>query len=337
MTFPEARLLLVDDEEANLRLLRRILEPSGWTNIESTTDPTSVLDICRERQPDLLMMDLMMPGLTGAEVLEQLTESLPGFEYVPVVILTSDASREAMQRALGSGADDFLTKPFGHLEVRLRVANLLRTRHLHIELRDMNRRLEERVRERTADLEQARVEILERLALAAEFRDDETGEHTRRVGESAAALAREVGLEEERVRHLRRAAPLHDVGKIGIGDSILLKPGQLTPEEFEVMKTHTRIGERILSGSGFPVLDLAASIALRHHENWDGSGYPDGVAGEEIPREARIVAVVDVFDSLTHDRVYRDALSRPEALETIRDMRGRKFEPELLDAFLAML
>lgn len=334
--FREARLLLVDDEEANLRLLRRILEGGGWSNIATTTDPTEVLGLCREERPDLLVMDLMMPRMSGAEVLGQLRSSLPGFEYLPVLVATSDPSRAAMATALGSGADDYLTKPLGHREVRLRVANLLRTRSLHLELREMNRTLEERVRERTADLQEARIEILERLALAAEYRDDDTGEHTRRVGRAAAALAGELGLAEERVRHLRRAAPLHDVGKIGIGDSILLKPGRLTAEEFEVMKTHTRIGARLLSGSRFPVLRLAESIALRHHENWDGSGYPGGVAGEAIPLGARIVAVVDVFDSLTHERVYRSAIPEAEALALVRRLSGEKFDPEVVEAFLSL-
>lgn len=330
----DARLLLVDDEEANLRLLRRVLEPAGWTEIETTSDPAAVLGICRERPPDLLLMDLMMPGLSGADVLDRLSESLPDFEYVPVLILTSDPSREAMETALGRGADDYLTKPIDHREVRLRVANLLRTRFLHRELRTMNEELEERVRERTADLEEARIEILDRLALAAEYRDDQTGEHTRRVGDSAAELARALGLEESRVDHLHRAAPLHDVGKIGISDTILLKEGRLDPDEFAVMRSHTRIGASILSGSRFPVLRMAEAIALRHHENWDGTGYPDGLQGEEIPLEARIVAVADVFDSLTHDRVYRRALPEAEAIQVLRKRRGQKFDPEVLDAFL---
>lgn len=193
--------------------------------------------------------------------------------------------------------------------------------------------LEYKVRERTADLEEAQLEILERLALAAEFRDDETGQHTQRVGRTAAVLARALGLPNDKVTLIHRAAPLHDVGKLGVPDSILRKPGKLTREEFEIMKTHTTIGAQILSGSRFPILQLAEEIALTHHERWDGNGYA-GLAGERIPLSGRIVALADVFDALTNDRIYRKAMPLEDALAEIELQRGRHFDPEIADAFL---
>jgi putative two-component system response regulator len=193
--------------------------------------------------------------------------------------------------------------------------------------------LEYKVKERTANLEEAQLEILERLALAAEFRDDETGQHTQRVGRTAAVLARALELPVDQVTLIHRAAPLHDVGKLGIPDSILRKPGKLTAEEFEVMKTHTTIGAQILSGSRFPILQLAEEIALTHHERWDGTGYA-GLAGERIPLSGRIVALADVFDALTNDRIYRKALPLEDALAEIELQRGRHFDPAIADAFL---
>lgn len=196
--------------------------------------------------------------------------------------------------------------------------------------------LEHRVKARTADLEEAQLEILERLALAAEFRDDETGQHTQRVGRTAAILARALDLPSEQVKLIQGGAPLHDMGKLGIPDEILRKPGKLTVEEFEVMKTHTTIGAQILSGSRFPILQKAEEIALTHHERWDGAGYA-GLAGERIPLSGRIVALADVFDALTNDRVYRKAMPLEEALAEIELQRGRHFDPEMVDAFLQII
>lgn len=196
--------------------------------------------------------------------------------------------------------------------------------------------LEHRVKARTADLEEAQLEILERLALAAEFRDDETGQHTQRVGRTAAILARALDLPSEQVKLIQGGAPLHDMGKLGIPDEILRKPGKLTAQEFEVMKTHTTIGAQILSGSRFPILQKAEEIALTHHERWDGTGYA-GLAGERIPLSGRIVALADVFDALTNDRVYRKAMPLEEALAEIELQRGRHFDPEMVDAFLQII
>ncbi|MFW6193729.1 MAG: HD domain-containing phosphohydrolase, partial [Gemmatimonadota bacterium] len=329
-----ARVVAVDDEQANLDLLRRILEPAGYENLVTLTDPRDVLPLCRDDEPDLLVLDLMMPHLDGFELHRRLSDELPGFAYVPVLFLTADDSRQVQEKALSLGGHDFLTKPLSPREVRIRVRNLLTTRALHRELHEMNRELDARVRKRTSELEEARIEILERLAVAAEYRDDQTGEHIRRVGRMAARLARELGLDEEDVETIRRAAPLHDVGKIGIHDSILLKNGRLTDHEFDRMETHTLIGADILGGSRFPLLRTAARIARHHHEWWNGSGYPDGLSGEEIPLAARIVAVVDVFDSLTHDRTYKEAWDESSAVAFLEKRRGEQFDPRVVEAFL---
>ena len=335
-TLRDARILLVDDHEANVRLLERILLQAGYTNLRRTTDPRQVLPLFAEGQPDLIVLDLHMPHLDGFAVLEQLRPLIPAGTYLPILVLTADITRDAKQRALAMGARDFLTKPLDHAEVLLRIKNLLETRFLHRALRAQNQQLEQRVRERTRSLEAAQMEILERLARAAEYRDDDTGEHTERVGRIAALLARALGLREAEVELVRRAAPLHDVGKIGIPDEILLKPGKLTDAEFAQMQTHTTIGVKILSGSRFPILQLAAEVALTHHERWDGSGYPHGLAREAIPLPGRIVAVVDVFDALTHERPYKAAWPVAAAVAELRRQRGRQFDPNVVTAFLAL-
>jgi putative nucleotidyltransferase with HDIG domain len=250
--------------------------------------------------------------------------------------LTADITPEAKRRALTEGALDFLTKPFDATEVLLRIKNLLQTRLLHLQLREQNEVLDEKVRERTADLEATQVEILERLALAAEYRDDDTGEHTKRVGETTARIAEALDWSQAEVELIRRAAPLHDVGKIAIPDSILLKPGKLTPEEFERMKTHTSLGAQMLSGGEFPLLQLAEQIALTHHERWDGTGYI-GLREESIPMAGRIVTVADVFDALTSERPYKKAWPVSEAIEEIQRQSGHQFDPRIVEVFLKIV
>ena len=269
-----------------------------------------------------------MPDPDGYAVLEQMKAVVPPGEYLPVLVLTADINREAKERALALGAKDFLAKPLNSTEVILRIRNLLETRLLQLELAAHARTLEQRVRDRTAELESARLEILERLAVASDFRDDATGKHARRVGEMAAQLAAELGVPGDMVELYRWAAPLHDVGKLGVPDSVLLKPGKLTPEEFNLMKRHTEVGASILSGSSAPVLQLAEQIALTHHERWDGSGYM-GLKGEEIPLCGRIVAVADVFDALTHERPYKHAwnsrrIARRDSLAERQGLRPQR-------------
>jgi putative two-component system response regulator len=326
----EARIWVIDDEPANVRLITRLLQRSGYVNVGGTTNPREAVACFPEDGPDLVLLDLNMPDLDGFGVLEHLRGTLPANAYVPVLCITGLPTSEAKERALSLGAKDFVRKPFEAAEVLLRIRNLLETRALHLQM-------DRKVRERTRELDEAKYDVLRRLARAAEYRDDDTGQHTQRVGEVAALVAREMGLEPVMVERIRQAAPLHDVGKIGIPDAILLKPGSLTPEEFAVMRTHTTIGAELLSGGVSPLMDLAATIARSHHEWWDGSGYPDGRSGEAIPLAARIVAVADVFDALSHARPYRPAWPIERIVDEIRTKTGRHFDPDVADAFLKLL
>jgi len=332
-----AVILIVEDQESNLRVLERMLRRAGYAHVVGTTDSRQALALFLEHRPDLVLLDLRMPHLDGFAVLEQLRPHVPGSSYLPIVVITADISAETKQKALSMGAKDFVGKPFDGVEIQLRIRNLLEARSLYLQLQRQNEALEQRVRERTHQLEQAQVEILERLALAAEFRDDATHDHTHRVGELSARLARKLGLPEPIVGLIRRAAPLHDLGKIALPDQVLLKYEGLTPDEFDLVKSHTRIGARILSGSHHPLLQLAEQIALTHHEHWDGSGYSPGLAGEQIPLVSRIVAVADVFDALTNERPYKEAWSIPEALEEIERQSGRQFDPRVVEALVGLM
>lgn len=328
-----SRVLILDDQAENVLLLERSLRGAGYGHLMTLTDSRRALAVFDEFQPDLVATDLRMPNVDGFSLLKQLRSRVPSGTYVPVLVLTADNSRKAKQEALALGAKDFLTKPIDVAEALLRIYNLLETRWLHVALKRHNENLEEKVRIRTEDLEQAQLEILQRLALAAEYRDDCTGQHAQRVGELASMLARAIDLPKEHVELIRRAAPLHDVGKIGIPDGILLKPSKLTSDEYVRIKQHTDIGKIILSGSKFPILQMAERIALYHHERWDGSGYY-GLKGNDIPVEARIVSLVDAFDVITHSRPYKAALSFEAALDSIIRERGKQFDPRLVDAFL---
>jgi putative two-component system response regulator len=336
-TLKRARILIVDDQEANVRLLERILHQAGFSAVRSTTDPRQVARLVQDVAPDIILLDLHMPQLDGFEVMDELADRVLSEDYLPILVLTADISPEAKQSALSSGARDFLTKPFDPTEVVLRIRNLLEARFLHRQLQNQNEILEHRVTERTRALEEARIEILDRLARAAEYRDDETGQHTRRVGDLSAAVARNLNLSTARMEMIRRAAPLHDVGKIGIPDRILLKPGRLTNEELEIMKTHTTIGAGILAGSRVPLLQMAAEIALTHHERWDGTGFPLGLAEDRILLEARIVSVADAYDAMTSDRPYRRALPQEEAWEIIWDGAGSQWDERVVEALTVSL
>ena len=335
-TLKAARILIVDDQPSNVLLLEGMLQEEDYTACRSITDSRQVLPVFLEYQPDLILLDLQMPYLTGFEVMKQLRAYIPPGDFLPILMLTADITAESKRQALAEGAMDFLTKPFDATEVLLRIRNLLQTRMLHLQLQNQNQLLEQKVRERTAELEETQNEILERLALAAEYRDDDTGEHTKRVGQMAAQIAQALGLPEPEVELIGRAALLHDVGKIAIPDSILLKPGKLSPDEFSNMKTHTTLGAKMLSGGRFALLQLAEEIARTHHERWDGTGYL-GLQGDNIPVAGRIVAVADVFDALTNERPYKQAWPRSEAIEEIQRQSGRQFDAHVVDAFLKIV
>jgi putative two-component system response regulator len=329
------RILIVDDQEQNIRLLTRILAKAGYDDVASTTNSDEALGLYIQFKPDLVLLDLHMNGKDGFQVLEEIMLQ-SGDGYLPVLMITADDSAEVKRHALALGAKDFVGKPFDSAEVLLRINNLLETHFLYKRLRGQNSELERKVAERTRELEQSQLEVLERLAAAVEFRDDDTGNHTRRVGHVSALLAAEVGLDPISSELIRRAAPLHDIGKVGIPDSILLKAGPLTAEEFEIMKTHTVIGSRMLSKGRSELVRVSQRIARSHHEWWDGSGYPDRVSGQSIPLEARIVAVADFLDALTHERPYRPARGIDETLAEIKRRAGSHFDPTIAKALLGI-
>jgi putative two-component system response regulator len=328
-----SRILVVDDQEANALLLQAVLERAGYRAVEILTDPLAVVRRCRENPPDLLLLDWHMPGRNGPEILEDIASLTDEPSWMPVLVLTADSAPDTKRRALSLGARDFLTKPIDVPEVLLRVRNLLQTRFLRIELQLHNELLHERVQQRTSELEDAKLEMLDRLALAAEYRDDATGQHADRIGRTSELLALELGLGPAEATLIGHAARLHDIGKIGIADELLLKPGAYTAHDFDAMKLHSTIGARILSGSNNELLMMAERIALTHHERWDGQGYPHGCAGEEIPLPGRIVTVADVFDALTHRRPYKEPWPIAEATQEILDASGSMFDPHVVEAF----
>ena len=331
----EGVILVVDDERSNRVALQRTLEGIGFKRILTAEDGERALELVASEQPDLLLLDLHMPGMDGFEVLESLRGPLLGDAFLPVLVVTGNQQWEFRQRALSVGAKDFLNKPFDVSELGARVLNLLETRRLHLQMRDLNRLLERRVWARTRELERAKDEILFRLAQAAEYRDDVTGRHAERVGAASAILAEVFGLSPSACDVMRRAAPLHDVGKIAIPDSILLKRGPLTSEERSIMQGHTTIGGRLLAESTSEIIESARVIALTHHERWDGTGYPNRLSHAEIPIEGQIVSVVDASDALTHTRPYKERMPYHEAEIRLLADEGQAFAPELLEALVA--
>ncbi|MEX2244620.1 MAG: HD domain-containing phosphohydrolase [Fimbriimonadaceae bacterium] len=333
----EPKLLIVDDVQTNLILLRRTLAWAGYTNVFDASGGEEAIRTFEEVSPDLVILDLHMPAPDGYAVLEEMRRRDVEPAFLPIVAFTADATWEARERALTVGASDFLTKPGEKTEIKLRVRNLLALRSLQQQLYDKNESLEVLVKERTQALEEAKAEIVNRLAIAGEFRDEETGDHTLRVGEMSARIAEELGMPSVEVRLIALAARLHDIGKVGVSDLVLLKPGKLTEDENIGMRRHTILGGRILANGNTPLLQMAERIALTHHERFDGSGYPAGLKGDEIPVEGRIVAVADVFDALTNERPYKKAWSVQAAVSEIRSLSGQHFDPRVVEAFLAVV
>jgi putative two-component system response regulator len=331
-TLYKAKILVVDDQEQTVKLLERILNDGGYGNVTTTTESADVVGICARTPPDLILLDLLMPAPDGFEVMEMLKPWTEG-RWFPILVLSADMTSDARKRALSVGARDFLTKPLDGTEVLLRIRNLLEARFLQRELRGESLSLEQKVDERTRELNLARLEILERLAIASEYRDDDSGEHSQRIGRTSALVAEALGLPDDEAKLIRLAAPLHDIGKIGVPDQTLLKPGKLTPEEFSVMKNHVNIGAFILSRSRSRILQIGERIALTHHEWWNGKGYAAGLKGDEIPIEGRIVAVADVFDALVNDRPYKSAWPIPQAVAEIVRGSGTQFDPGVVEAF----
>ncbi|MBE0439154.1 MAG: response regulator [Gammaproteobacteria bacterium] len=331
-----ANILIVDDQIPNVKLLEMILSRAGYSNVFSTTDSRQAKPIYLEHDIDLVLLDIRMPHLDGFEVMEQLKAEISD-DYLPVLVLTAELTSETRARALDSGAKDFLTKPFDQLEVLQRIGNMLEVRLLHKQVRQQNQILEQKVKERTAELERSRIEIIERLGRAAEYKDNETGNHILRMSNYSKILAKAAGIADDEAELICLASSMHDIGKIGIPDNILLKQGKLDPDEWEIMKTHVDIGADLLSGSDHPLLIKARAVAMTHHEKWDGSGYPNNIKGEEIPIEGRICAICDVFDALTSARPYKPAWPIEKALTVLREEKGRHFDPNLVTLFESVL
>ena len=327
-----ARILVIDDNPVNVEMTTGLLDVGGFSQVAGTTDPAQGLELVRTERWDLLLLDMRMPVIDGAEFIRRL--KLQNSSELPaIIVLTVQTDDDTRRAALTAGARDFLVKPFKIWELLQRVTNALEIQVLYRQAREFNNELEARVEERTHALNATRVEVIRRLATAAEFRDNETGNHVARMSIFAHHLALKAGLSDLEAANIRDAAPMHDVGKIGIPDAILLKPGKLTGDEWEIMKTHAAIGGEILSGSPFPLLDLARVIALTHHEKWDGSGYPHGLKGEAIPMAGRIVAVSDVFDALTSDRPYKPGWKIDDAIQFMIGNAGSHFDPTLVGLF----
>ncbi|MFH1359851.1 MAG: HD domain-containing phosphohydrolase [Candidatus Omnitrophota bacterium] len=331
-----ARILIVDDQRLHIRLLEGILTSAGYTALQSLTDSRQAVCVCQDWMPDLIFLDLKMPHVDGFQVMEQLRD-LRQREYIPILVCTAITDQESRLRALKAGATDFINIPYDSLEVLIRIKTMIEARLLHQQIKNQKEILESKIQERTKELRDTQLDIIRRLAHAAEYRDNETGIHIIRMSHYCAKLGEAIGLNESDRELLLNASPLHDIGKIGIPDHILLKPGKLTDEEYEIMKTHTTIGSELLSGSDSPLMKMAQTIALTHQEKWDGTGYPKGLKGEEIPLVGRLVGLCDVFDALTSNRPYKKAWSTQDAVEEIRNQKGKQFDPKLVEAFMKIL
>lgn len=328
-----AHILVVDDLPANVELLLGMLELAGFENVSSTTDPFEGLAIAERNIPDLVLLDYRMPGLDGPAFISRL-RSILGVETPPVLVVTAQNDDNSRRRALDAGARDYVTKPYAFWELEARSRNLLELHLLNKAQRQQTVILERLVNERTAELERTRAEIIRRLCSAGEFRDEDTGQHVTRIGRMSGVLATLAAVPDPLSNRIAAAAPLHDIGKIGIPDRVLLKPGKLDADEWEIMKGHARIGQQLLAGSGLGLLDLASQIAGTHHEKWDGSGYPYGLAGADIPVSGRIVAICDVFDALLSRRPYKQPWTVPDAAAYIDSIAGSHLDPGLTRLFL---
>ncbi|WP_114392697.1 HD domain-containing phosphohydrolase [Oleisolibacter albus] len=327
-------VLVIDDVPVNRFLLESIAGEIGGLQVSSASDGAEALDWCRRNQADVVVVDWMMPGMDGFAFLQAFRAD-PANEGVPVVMITANDDRAVRQKALDLGANDFLVRPLQPAEVRGRLRNMLTLRRAHLALAHQAQVLSEQVAAATAQLRARERELVSRLAGALEHRDPETGAHVVRMALYSRLIAERLGLPAEFQEMLLAAAPMHDIGKVGIPDYILLKPGRLTPDELTIMRRHAELGGRILDGSESELVRMAQRIAMGHHEKWDGTGYPQGLSGTAIPIEARIVAVADVFDALTSERPYKPAWSLEEARAHLLALRGAHFDPDCVDAFLA--
>ncbi len=335
------RVLIVDDEEINRQLFEAMLASFGHET-ELAADGREAVSKAGPHI-DLILMDVIMPGMNGYEAVRSIRAN-PDTRHIPVIMITALSEKSDRLRAVEAGANDFISKPIEKLELRVRSTSLLKMKEAQDSIKNYNARLEDEVVRRTTDLRlalerisRANLDTIQRLVLASQRKDDDTGSHIVRMSNYVAILAGENGLSSNQVHTLKVASTMHDIGKIGIPDSILLKPGKLNPDEWKVMKSHTTMGSEILKGSSSEYLQIGEVIAATHHEQWDGGGYPLGLKRDEIPIEGRITALADVFDALTSARTYRRALNNEKALEMIRKWKGNHFDPKQVDVFFKKL
>lgn len=327
------RLYVVDDVPTNIELVEAVFKSDTSISIHRALNGKELMSLIEiQGTPDLMILDLMMPIMDGFEVLKSLKNTRDS-SYFPIIVLSALTDKQSIIKALSLGADDYITKPFFVEELKARVRNMLKIKERDEFLSATLDVMESNLFEKLKMLEQSQLEVIIRLGRAAEFRDDETGKHIERIAEYVSIICEKMGMTKDHVAMLRYASPMHDVGKIGIPDSILLKPARLSDDEFNIIKLHTVIGGKILGGTTLPILELATEIALSHHERWDGNGYPLKIKGENIPQSGRIVSIVDVFDALTSHRVYKEAWSIERALDFIKEQREKMFDPGIVDIF----
>ncbi len=334
-------ILVVDDQPQNVELIEAYLAPQGY-EIVTAVNGEEALGKISGRKIDLVLLDVMMPGMDGFEVTRRVRQD-DKHRLLPIVLVSGLQETGDRVKGIEAGCDDFISKPFDKMELLARVRSLLKVKEYNDLMSNFRKELESEVAKRTEELKHvfervkaASLETIYRLSRASEYRDDDTGTHIKRMSRYSAAVARHMGLDESTVETILYAAPMHDLGKIGIPDRILLKPGKLDPLEWEIMKSHTTIGAGILKGSEAEFIRLGETIAQHHHEKWDGSGYPDGLKGSKIPIVGRITTIADVFDALTTKRPYKEAFVVERSLAIIKGGRGSHFDPDVVDAFLAI-
>ncbi len=335
-----SKILIVDDNPANIRLLENMLAKAGYKHVQATSEPRDVESLHLQHRFDLILLDIRMPGMSGIEVMQKLA-ILSVHDYLPVIVLTAQLDEETRKAALEAGARDFITKPFMLWEVTLRIRNALDTRIYYKRQRlradEMEQTLWEMVSIHTEELHKTQLQLVERLGRAGEYRDNETGAHVARMSEACQLLAKALGWDDASAELIRCASQMHDIGKIGIPDHILNKPGKLDEEERKIINTHVEIGADIIGAGDGELLRMARNIALYHHEKWDGGGYPHGLSGERIPLEARIVAVCDVFDALTSSRPYKPGWPIDKAVAFLQEQSEKHFDPDLVSVFLGII